>query len=132
SVPLGFGYAVFAVVNTDQGYIGSAYQGAFLYANAATNRPTILRINGSPLHAPDGALPVVYTSTPVYPSAEVTIVGTGFNNPDLNFFTAVRNLGPLFPKPGGTATQVKVDIPVNAPIGLGAFEVVNNPYVGDV
>jgi hypothetical protein len=132
SLPLGQGFAIFAVVNTDQGYIGSQYQQALLYGSASLNRPTILTINGNALHAPDGALPVVYVSTPIYPGSEVTLGGTGFNNPGVNFFTSIGNLGPLFPKAGATATQVKLDIPANAPLGLGAFEVVNNPYVGNV
>lgn len=132
SLPLGQGFAIFAVVNTDQNYIGSEYQQALLRGNAALNRPTILGINGGALNPPDGALPVVYVSTPVYPGSEVTITGTGFNNPGVNFFTAVGNLGPLFPKPGATATQLKLDIPPQAQLGLGAFEVINNPYVGNV
>src|SRR5262249_18723345 len=45
-LPLGDGVAAVAVVNTDQGYIGSQYQQAMLYGNAALNRPTILSING--------------------------------------------------------------------------------------
>ena len=132
SLPLGQGFAIFAVVNTDQGYIGSQYQQALLYGSAALNRPTILTINGGSLHPPDGALPVVYVSTPIYPGTEATIGGTGFNNPGVNFFTSVGNLGPLFPKPGATATQIKLDLPANAPLGLGAFEVINNPYSGNV
>ena len=131
-MPLGDGFGVLAVVNTDQGYIGSEYQQALLYGSASLNRPTILTINGGSLHAPDGALPVVYVSTPVYPGSEVTIGGTGFNNPGVNFFASVGNLGPLFPKAGATATQLKLDIPANAPLGLGAFEVINNPYSGNV
>lgn len=129
---LGDGWAIVAVVNTDQGYIGTEYQQALLYGRASLNRPTILTINGGGLHPPDGALPRVYVSTPIYPGSEVTIGGTGFNNPGLNFFTSVGNMGPLFPKPGSTATQLKVDIPANAPLGLGAFEVINAPYTGSV
>src|SRR5262249_16673534 len=80
----------------------------------------------------DGAWPVVYVSTPVYPGATVTLTGTGFNNVGLNFFTSVGNMGPLWPLPGATSTQIQVQIPSNAPIGLGAFEVINNPYTGFV
>jgi sugar lactone lactonase YvrE len=131
-IPLGDGVAAVAVVNTDQGYIGSTYRQALLYGNASLNRPTILGINGSGLHAPDGALPVVYVSTPVYPGTEATLNGTGFNNAAVNFYTAAGNLGPLWPKVGATATQLKVDIPAGAPLGLAAFEVINSPYTGSV
>jgi hypothetical protein len=132
SLPLGFGYAVIAVVNTDQGYAGSQYQTALLFGNAALNRPTILGVNGTGLHAPDGALSVVYVSTPIFPGTTVTLTGTGFNGAGVNFYTASGNLGPLWPLPGSTSTSMQLQIPANTPLGLGAFEVVNQPYTGSV
>lgn len=132
NMSLGQGFAILAIVNIDQNYVGSEYQQAFLFGNATMNRPTILSINSTGLHAPDGALPVVYVSTPIYPGSIVTLTGTGFNTAGLNFFTSVGNLGPLWPLPGATSTRVQVQIPANAPIGLGAFEIVNSPYAGFV
>jgi len=132
SLPLGFGYAVIAVVNTDQGYASSQYQSALLYGNAALNRPTILGVNGSGLHAPDGSLAVVYVSTPIYPGTTVTLTGTGFNGAGVNFYTSAGNLGPPWPLPGSTSTQLLLQMPANTPLGLGAFEVVNKPFTGMV
>jgi hypothetical protein len=73
NMSLGQGFAILAIVNTDQNYVGSEYRQALLYGNASMNRPTILGINGTSIHQPDGALPVVYASTPIYPGSVVTI-----------------------------------------------------------
>jgi hypothetical protein len=132
SVQMGQGFAVFTVINTDQNYVGSGYQQAFLAGNAALNRPTITGVNGVPLHAPDGGLPAVYVAAPIFPGTTVTLNGTGFNGALVNFYTGIGNLGPLVPLAGATSTQLQVQIPANAPLGLGAFEVVNNPYSGAV
>ena len=74
----------------------------------------------------------MYVSTPIFPGQTVTLTGTGFNAPGVNFYTSAGNLGPLFPLPGATATQMQLQIPNTAPLGLGAFEVVNSPYTGNV
>jgi sugar lactone lactonase YvrE len=132
SIPLGAGFATVYIVNTDQGFIRSASQSQLLFGNAAVNIPTIRRINGVDLRAFDARIPVANVETVVPQGATVAIEGTGFNNPLVNLFTSAGNKGPLTPRPGGTATRIDVDIPADAPTGPGSFQVVNNPYTGNV
>jgi hypothetical protein len=129
-MPLGDGFAIVAVVNTDQGYIGTEYQQALLYGRADLNRPTILSINGGSLHSPDGALPRVYVARRSTPASEVTIGGTGFNNAGVNFFTSVGKHGSTVPETRRHGYADEAGHSSQAPLGLGAFEVINNPYTG--
>lgn len=132
SMPLGNGFATVIVVNTDQGYIQSNPQSQLLQGSAAANIPTILSVNGVAVHTVDATVPLAYVETVLTPGAAVTIGGTGFNGPLVNLFTAAGNLGPLAPLPGGSPTAFQVTVPANAPTGPGSFQVVNNPYTGNV
>src|SRR5262249_36864708 len=132
SIPLGAGFATVYVVNTDQGFIRSNSQSQLLFGNPAWNLPTIRKVNGVDLRPVDPSIPVANVETVVPQGVTVAIEGTGFNNPLVNLFTATGNKGPLTPRPGGTATRIDVDIPVDTPTGPGSFQVVNNPYTGNV
>jgi hypothetical protein len=131
SIPLGQGFIVLAIVNPDEGYRGSGFQSQRLYGDPAHNIPTILSINGNAIQGPDAALNGIYVNATVVAGNWVTLGGTGFNNPAVNFFTASGNLGPL-PVRNVTANQFEAQIPANAPLGLAGFEVVNSPYNGNV
>jgi hypothetical protein len=132
TVPLGQGFGSLQVVNTDQGYAESNVVGALLEGDPALNLPTILFVNGVGLGPADPAIGVAHADTVVPRGVPVTIVGTGFNAPAVNLFTAAGNVGPLWPLAGGTATTMQVVVPVTAPAGPGSFQVVNNPYTGNV
>ncbi len=131
-IGLGNGYATVLVVNTDQGYIQSNTQSQLIYGSAGLNLPTITHLNGVMLRPADPTIPVANVETVVVQNQAVTITGTGFNNPLVNLFTASGNMGPLAPVGGWTATQFQVVVPSNAPTGPGSFQVVNNPYTGNV
>jgi hypothetical protein len=75
---------------------------------------------------------VAHVDTVLSKGAAVTIVGTGFNRPRLNLYTATGNLGPLSPLAGGTATTIRVTVPASAPTGPATFQAVNAPYSGNV
>jgi subtilisin-like proprotein convertase family protein len=138
SVPLGQGFGSLFVVNTDQGFTTSNTQLARLYGDAADNIPTVTAIDGTPLStALDPGVPVAHADTVVTPGLTVTIAGTGFNNPGVNLFAAdldnpgqVRNYGPFFP--GGSPTGFQLTVPASVPAGPANFQVVNNPYTGNV
>ncbi|MGH7787890.1 MAG: zinc-dependent metalloprotease family protein [Candidatus Binatia bacterium] len=132
SIPLGAGFAAVMVVNTDQNYIESNVQGALLAGSPAFNIPTIAKINNVGLRPADASVPLATVETVVVPGSLVTITGTGFNQPLVNLFSANGNLGPLAPVSGWTSTQFQVLVPANAPTGPGSFQVVNNPYTGNV
>jgi Reprolysin (M12B) family zinc metalloprotease/IPT/TIG domain len=132
TIPLGRGFATVMVINTDQGYVGSNTQGAYLYGSAAANIPTITAIGGLNLRPFDIKIPLASVETVVPQGQTVTITGTGFNSPLVNLFTASGNKGPLTPLAGGTSTQIRVTIPADTPTGPGSFQVVNSPYTGNV
>jgi len=132
SLPLGSGFATLLVINTDQNYVQSNSQSQLLYGAASANIPTIRSINGVDLHALDPSVPLAYVETVVSPGSPVTITGTGFNSPLVNIFTATGNIGPRAPQPGSTSTFMQIVIPSTAPTGPGSFQVVNNPYTGNV
>jgi alpha-tubulin suppressor-like RCC1 family protein len=132
TVPLGQGFGSLQVVNTDRFYAESNVVGALLEGEATLNLPTILFVNGVGLGPADPAIGVAHADTVVARGGPVTIVGTGFNAPAVNLFTATGNVGPLWPLAGGTATTIQVVVPGTAPVGPGSFQVVNNPYTGNV
>jgi len=128
TVPLGNGFGTIVVVNTDQGFIQSNPESQYVYGSPNFNLPTILAINGVGLRPFDDTIPVASVETAVAKGSTVTITGTGFINPLVNLFTATGPVGPLTPLPGGTATQIQVQVPANVPTGPGAFQAVNSPY----
>ncbi|MDX2166843.1 MAG: NHL repeat-containing protein, partial [Deltaproteobacteria bacterium] len=132
SIGLGNGYATFMVINTDQGYITSNTQSQLLYGSASLNLPTISHIDGVALRGADPTIPVANVETVVGQGQTVTITGDGFNSPLVNLYTANGNMGPLAPVGGWTSTQFQVVVPANTPTGPGSFQVVNNPYTGNV
>ncbi len=132
NISLGNGFGTVLVINTDQNYIASNAQSALLTGNASLNIPTISQINGVALRAFDPTIALATVETVVVQGTTISIGGTGFNNPLVNLFTAAGNKGPLAPLTGGTSTQIQVAIPVDAPTGPGSFQVVNNPYTGNV
>ncbi|HSP96713.1 MAG TPA: M12 family metallo-peptidase [Candidatus Dormibacteraeota bacterium] len=132
SIPLGNGFGTVVLINTDQNYVMSEAQGAPLAGNAALNMPTITAIGGVALRPMDPTIPMATVETVIVQNTPVTITGSGFNNPLVNLFTADGNKGPLAPLPGGSSTQFQVLIPATTPTGPGSFQVVNNPYTGNV
>jgi ELWxxDGT repeat protein len=132
TVRLGNGFASVQVVNTDVGFPESNVVGVLLAGDAEDNIPTILAVNLTPLAPPDLAIGVAHADLVLAKGSTVTLNGTGFNAPLVNLFTAAGNLGPLTPLPGGTDTQIQVVVPTAAPVGPGSFQVVNNPFSGNV
>jgi hypothetical protein len=123
----GNGFGAVQVINTDTGYLESNVVGALLFGSAPAGLPTITQIDGIGLGGADLSIGVAHIDAVVATGAAVTITGTGFADPLVNVFTAAGNVGPLTPLPGGTATQITVNIPVTAPNGPGNFQVVNRP-----
>ena len=132
SVALGNGFATVVVVNTDQGFIQSNPQSQYLFGAAGQNLPTITAINGVNLRPFDVTVPLASVETVILPGSTVTISGTGFNDPRVNLFTSGATAGGLVPLPGGSSTQIQVNIPANVPTGPGALQVVNNPFTPSV
>jgi ELWxxDGT repeat protein len=132
SVPLGNGVVAIQVIKTDQGFLASNVVGSLLFGDAADNIPTIRNINGQWLGPGLLSYAVAYVEAVVTAGATVTIGGSGFSNALVNVFTAAGNIGPLTPLPGATATQIQVTLPLTAVTGPGNFQVVNNPYTGNV
>jgi len=132
SVLLGNGFVTAVVINTDEAFILSNTQSQLLFGDATLNMPTILSIDGTALTPVDPSIPTANVETIIGQGTTVTIMGTGFNNPLVNLFTAVGNVGPLVPLPGGSDTSFQIDIPPSTVTGPGSFQVVNNPYTGNV
>jgi len=132
AVQLGNGFGTVLVINTDQGFMTSNGQSQLLFGNAALNLPTITHVNGVALRPVDPTIPTANVETIVPQGTTLTVSGSGFNAPLVNLFTASGNVGPLTPLGGGTATQIQVTVPVNAPTGPGSLQVVNTPYTGNV
>jgi sugar lactone lactonase YvrE len=132
NIGLGNGYATFIVINTDQNYITSNTQSQLIYGSPSLNMPTITQINGVSLRPADPTIPVANVETVIGQSQTVTIGGDGFNNPLVNLYTANGNMGPLAPVSGWTSREFQVVVPANTPTGPGSFQVVNNPYSGNV
>lgn len=132
TVALGNGFASVQVINTDQSFTTSNIVPSLLVGDPFDNIPTITHFNGVGLAPPEVGIGVAHSDVVVRQGTEVTITGTGFNNPLVNLFTAAGNVGPLAPLGGGTATQFRVVVPAGAPTGPGNFQVVNAPYDGNV
>ncbi|MDG2305954.1 MAG: S8 family serine peptidase [Candidatus Binatia bacterium] len=132
SIPLGNGFGTARVVNTDENYVQSPTQSQLLFGDPTLNIPTILTIDGTPLTAVDPTIPTANVETIIAQGSTVTITGTGFNFPLVNLFTAAGNVGPLSPEPGATANSFDIVIPPSTVTGPGSFQVVNNPYTGNV
>ena len=128
SVALGSGFGTVVVVNTDQNFIQSNPESQYLFGSAAADIPTITSINSVGLRPLDQNVPVATVETVIGVPSTVTIGGMGFNNPKINLFTAGGFIGPLTPLPGGSSTQVQVQVPAGAATGPGTFQVVNDPY----
>jgi ELWxxDGT repeat protein len=122
-VPLGNGFASVQVVNTDEGYTESNVVWGLLEGNAAAGIPTILFVNGEPLAPPDPGIALAHVDTIVAPGGVVSLIGTGFNRPVVNLFTADGkfDLEPASWSP----TQFDVVVPAAAPSGPGNLQVVN-------
>lgn len=132
SIPLGQGFATFLVVNADQGYTTSNTVGQLLHGDAADNLPTVTAVNGTALGASSLSVPVAHADTVVPLGGTATLTGTGFSSPLVNLFTATGNVGPLAPLGGASSTRLEVTVPAGAAVGPGVFQVVNNPYTGNV
>jgi hypothetical protein len=132
SIALGNGFGTIVVINTDQSYVQSNPQSAYVYGNPSVNLPTITAINGVPLRLFSAGLPLASVETVVVQSSTVTITGTGFNGPMVNLYTPVGLVGPLAPLAGWTSTSMQIVIPSSATTGPGAFQVINVPRVGNV
>ncbi len=131
TIPLGAGFGTVQIVNTDQGFIASNPQSQLVIGSPASNIPSILSIAGEELSAPDPSIPTANVETVITPGASITITGTGFNNPLLNFFTAAGNFGPITPT-NFTSGSITMVVPPAAPTGPGSLQVVNSPYTGNV
>jgi len=131
-VPLGNGVVAIQVIKTDQGFLASNIVGTLLFGDPGDNIPTIRNINGQWLGPGDLSYAVAYAEAVVTAGSAVTIGGSGFRNPLVNVFTAAGNIGPLVPLSGGTSTEFQVVLPTSAPTGPGNFQVVNEPYAGNV
>jgi len=132
SIPLGNGFGTVLIVNTDENFVQSATQSQLLYGDPSLNIPTVLTVDGVALTAVDPTIPTANVETVISQGSTVTITGTGFNNPLVNLFTAAGNVGPLVPLAGGTATSFQIQIPAGTVTGPGSFQVVNNPFTGNV
>jgi glucose/arabinose dehydrogenase len=132
SVQLGNGFGTVLVINTDQNFTTSNGQSQLLFGDPTINLPTITQINGVALRPVDPTIPTANVETIVAQGSTLTITGTGFNNPQVNLFTASGNVGPLMPLGGGTSTQIQVTVPMSTPTGPGSLQVVNNPFTGNV
>jgi glucose/arabinose dehydrogenase len=132
SVLLGNGFATLVLVALDQNYATSNPQSQYLFGDPALNLPTITAVDSVPLRAFDATVPLASIEGLLTPGATVTISGSGFNNPRVNLFTGGQTFGALVPLAGGTSTQLQIVIPMSAPTGPGALQVVNAPYTGNV
>ncbi len=126
SVGLGNGFIALQVINTDQGYSSSNIVPALLRAGTSSGYPSITGINGVTVTAAHGSFPLAHVQTVVAKGSTITINGTGFAVPaKVNLFSASGNAGPLDTLPGSTSTALLVQIPLAAPTGPGAVQVVN-------
>ncbi|MDG2304649.1 MAG: hypothetical protein P8R42_08310 [Candidatus Binatia bacterium] len=132
SMPLGNGFVTLLIVNTDEGFTQSGTQSQLLLGSAGLNIPSILGVNAIPLTELDPTIPTANIETILAQGATLTVTGSGFNGPLVNLFTAIGNVGPLSPLPGGDATTFQIVIPGPTVTGPGSLQVVNNPYVGNV
>jgi len=137
TVPLGNGFGAIYVVNTDENYVESNVVGSLLFGDAKDNIPTILQVDSVGLGPADLSIAVAHIDTVVAKGGTVTITGTGFNltsppwkpdvtGPAVNLYTANGNVGPLWPLPGATSTQIQIQVPVGTVTGPGNFQVVNS------
>jgi sugar lactone lactonase YvrE len=126
-IPAGAGFATVQVINTDQGFIGSNWQGQLLYGSAERGLPTIMAVNGVALNPADPSVPVANISVVVPQNSVVTIDGTGFSSPVLVLFSSDPASAVMEPLPGGTSTRFQALIPAGVPTGPGVFRVVNRP-----
>jgi hypothetical protein len=132
TIALGNGFATAQVVNTDEGFLESNPQSQLLYGSAAWNIPSLFTIDDVPIAAPDPSVPLAHVDTQVRAGATVTLGGNGFDAPLVNLFTAAGNVGPLAPLPGGGGAEIEVVVPASAPTGPGSFQIVNQPFEGNV
>ncbi|MBM4269367.1 MAG: hypothetical protein FJ144_22640 [Deltaproteobacteria bacterium] len=132
NIPLGNGFGTLLVVNTDENFVQSGTPSQLLYGDPTANIPTIHSIAGTALRPVDPTIPTANVETIIEQGTTITITGTGFNGPLVNLFTAAGNVGPLSPLPGGSSTSFQITIPANTVTGPGSFQVVNNPYTGNV
>jgi hypothetical protein len=132
TIPLGNGFGSVQVVNTDQNFIASNVQSQYVFGKSTLNIPTITGLNNQALRPTDPSVPVATVETAIAKDATLTINGTGFNAPLVNLYTSTGYIGPLSPLGGGTATQIQVQVPGNAPTGPLSVQVVNSPYRGNV
>ncbi len=126
SVGLGNGFIALQVINTDQGYRSSNIVPALLRAGTGSGYPSITGINGVTVTAAHASFPLAHVQTVVAKGSTITINGTGFAVPaKVNLFSASGNSGPLDTLAGSTSTTLLVQIPLAAPTGPGALQVVN-------
>ncbi len=126
SAGLGNGFIALQVINTDQGYVSSNIVPALLRAGTGSGYPSITGINGISVTAAHASFPLAHVQTVVAKGSTITINGTGFAVPaKVNLFSASGNIGPLDSLPGSTSTALLVQIPLAAPTGPGAVQVVN-------
>lgn len=131
-IELGNGFASLVAIDRNAGYRTSNPLCFNLVGPAGASPPTLARVAGVALAAPDCAVPHAHVDTVLTPGATFTVHGEHLREPRLNVFTATGNVGPLEPVGPPTSMDAVFALPNATAVGASTLVLVNDPYEGNV